>query len=186
MSEQSEKSQFIARPQRPIESGGDHSWSFVVLPVEVSATLQRRGRTTVMVSINGHSFEALLEPDGHKSHWLRIGDAELQSAHAAIGREAKFVIAALGQEREPELPADFAKALGADPEALATWASTTTVARIDWVHWVVSAKQAKTRQKRINDACEMLASGKKRVCCFDPSGFYSKAFSAPEAAEPAC
>jgi hypothetical protein len=29
----------------------------------------------------------------------------------------------------------------------------------------------------------MLASGKGRVCCFDPSGFYSKAFSAPKAAE---
>lgn len=34
---------------------------------------------------------------------------------------------------------------------------------------------------RINDACDMLASGKKRVCCFDPSGYYSKAFMAPQA-----
>jgi hypothetical protein len=27
-----------------------------------------------------------------------------------------------------------------------------------------------------------LAAGNKRVCCFDNSGFYSKAFSAPQAA----
>jgi hypothetical protein len=26
----------------------------------------------------------------------------------------------------------------------------------------------------------MLASGKKQVCCFDQSGYYSKAFRAPE------
>jgi hypothetical protein len=29
----------------------------------------------------------------------------------------------------------------------------------------------------------MLASGKRRACCFDRSGIYSKAFSAPKAAE---
>ncbi len=29
----------------------------------------------------------------------------------------------------------------------------------------------------------MLASGKRRVCCFDPSGFYSKAFKAPQPAD---
>lgn len=62
------------------------------------------------------------------------------------------------------------------------WNDTTTLARVDWVHWIVSAKQAKTRAQRIESACEMLASGKKRVCCFDPSGYYSKALSAPKAA----
>ncbi len=59
--------------------------------------------------------------------------------------------------------------------------STANLARVDWVHWVVTAKQAKTRAKRINDALDKLASGEKRVCCFDPSGFYSKALKAPEA-----
>jgi hypothetical protein len=53
---------------------------------------------------------------------------------------------------------------------------------VDWIHWIESAKQAKTRAKRVRTACEMLAAGKKRVCCFDPSGYYSKAFRAPEAA----
>ena len=49
-----------------------------------------------------------------------------------------------------------------------------TIARLDWIHWITSAKQLKTRAKRIGDACDMLASGKKRVCCFDQSGYYSK------------
>jgi len=185
MKELDGKSQFTARPLRPMEPGGGCSWAFVVLPQEASAKLQRRGRTTVLVTMNSHQFEALLEPDGRKSHWLRIDVAELRAAKAEIGGEAQFEIAALDQEREPEVPADLAKALESEPEAQATWNATTTIARIDWVHWIVSAKQAKTREKRINDACEMLASGKKRVCCFDPSGFYSKAFSAPQADESA-
>jgi hypothetical protein len=35
----------------------------------------------------------------------------------------------------------------------------------------------------VDKACAMLASGKKRVCCFDPSGYYSKSLNAPEAAD---
>ena len=177
------KSRFKARPLRPKEPRGSCSWAFVVLPQEASAKLQRRGRTTVSVTMNSHQFEALLEPDGRKSHWLRIDDAELRAAKAKVGGEVQFEIATLDQEREPEVPADLAKALESEPEAQATWNATTTIARIDWIHWIESAKQARTREKRIHDACEMLGSGKKRVCCFDPSGFYSKAFSAPQPEE---
>ncbi len=180
MSHQDSTSQFQATLLRPKDPGGSTVWAFVVLPLEVSAKLPRRGRTSVAVTMNGHKFEALLEPDGQKSHWLRIDEPELKSADAAIGQEARFEISALEQEPEPEVPGDLAEAIEASPDARATWDATTTIARIDWVHWVTSAKQAKTRSKRIKDACEMLASGKKRVCCFDPSGFYSKAFSAPQ------
>lgn len=104
-------------------------------------------------------------------------------AAPALQVGARFEIAAVEQEPEPEVPADLAHALEAVPESLATWNSTTPIARLDWIHWITSAKQSKTRVKRINDACDMLASGKKRVCCFDPSGFYSKAFSAPQIEE---
>jgi hypothetical protein len=40
-----------------------------------------------------------------------------------------------------------------------------------------------TRARRIDNACEMLAGGKRRVCCFDRSGFYGKSFGAPKAAD---
>lgn len=183
MSHEDTKSQFHAAPLRPEVPGDDAEWAFVVLPLDASAKLPRRGRMTVAVTMNGHRFDAMLEPDGQKSHWLRIGAAELDAAQALIGREARFEISALEHEPDPDLPNDLAEALAAAPESQATWDATTTIARIDWIHWITSAKQARTRAKRVKDACEMLASGKKRVCCFDPSGFYSKAFSAPQAAK---
>lgn len=185
MSLRESNSKFWAQPLRPKVLDEDHSWAFVVLPREASAKLPRRGRITVSATVNGREFEALLEPDGQKSHWLRLDEDLLELADASIGCEAKFEIAALEQEPEPELPGDLAKALEAAPESQKTWDATTTIARIDWIHWITSAKLAKTRAKRINDACEMLASGKKRVCCFDPSGFYSKALRAPQAEETA-
>lgn len=134
-------------------------------------------------TINGHGFQATLEPDGQLSHWLRINEDLLEATGASAGDLVAFEIVPVEQEPEPEIPADLRDALAAAPEARAVWDDTTTIARVDWVHWIISAKQAKTRAKRIRDACEKLASGKRRVCCFDPSGYYSKAFSAPGAAE---
>lgn len=136
-----------------------------------------------MVAMNNHRFQVLLEPDGKKSHWLKISEKQLDLAALQIGQEAEFEISELDQEPEPDVPSDLSEALQAAPESLATWENTTNLARLDWIHWITSSKQAKTRMKRINDACDMLASGKKRVCCFDPSGFYSKAFSAPQSVE---
>ena len=154
-----------------------------MLPKSASEKLPRRGRTTVAGTINGHGFQSTLEPDGQLSHWLRINQELLEATGANIGDVVELEIMALEQEPEPELPADLKDALAAAPQARAVWDATTTIARLDWIHWVTSAKQSKTRVKRINDACEMLAAGKRRVCCFDPSGYYSKALRAPKTAD---
>ncbi len=175
-------SRFSATILRPLDPAGDEPWVFVVLPREASARLPRRGRLTVEGSINGVEFDVLLEPDGQKSHWMKLNHRLLEESGAVIGEQGSFEIVAVESEPEPEIPPDLLGALEEAPAAKATWESTTSVARLDWIHWVTSAKQEKTRKKRIQDACEMLASGKKRVCCFDSSGFYSKAFKSPEPA----
>jgi hypothetical protein len=177
------KSRFKAKLLRPAQAGGDASWAFVVLPKSASAILPRRGRTTVEGSLNGQAFQATLEPDGRLGHWLRVDKTLLEDAGVAIGETVALEIMPVEQEPEPEAPSDLLEALAASAQARATWDETTAVARVDWIHWITSAKQPKTRAKRIGDACDMLASGKRRVCCFDPSGYYSKAFRAPEAAK---
>ncbi len=181
MTQKNATSKFEAKLLRPAKSGGGVPWAFVLLPKDASAKLPRRGRTTVEGSLNGHPFRATLEPDGRLSHWLRLSAEMLEATSADIGDVATFVVMPVEQEPEPEIPYDLQEALAASPEARTVWDETTTIARVDWIHWIVSAKQAKTRAQRIANACEMLASGKRRVCCFDPSGYYSKAFNAPEA-----
>ncbi len=161
----------------------DTPWAFVVLPKRESDKLPRRGRTTVEGTISGQCFQATLEPDGQLSHWLRVGQALLQTAGANIGDIVTLAIKPVEKEPEPEVPSDLEKALAAAPDARAVWEDTTTIARLDWIHWITTAKQAKTRAKRVNDTCSMLASGKRRVCCFDPSGHYSKALTAPVEAD---
>lgn len=111
---------------------------------------------------------------------VRLNSEVLESAKLDAGGEYLFTLSPLLEQPEPCVPEDLLTAIYANSEALETWESTTTIARIDWVHWVESAKQTKTRVKRISEACDMLAEGKRRVCCFDNSGFYSKAFKLPK------
>jgi hypothetical protein len=174
-------SRFEAELHRPAIPDDDGSWTFCLVPKEVSDTLPRRGRTTVKGAINGHPFQATLEPDGQLSHWLKV-DTKLQEAVGGrVGDTLAIELSPVDPEPDPEVPTDLEAALAAAPEARRIWDSATPIARLDWIHWVVTAKQTKTREKRIRDACDMLADGKTRVCCFDPSGFYSKAFKAPKA-----
>ncbi|GAB2509513.1 YdeI/OmpD-associated family protein [Lysobacter humi (ex Lee et al. 2017)] len=174
---------FDAPLRRPADPGDATGWTFVRLPKAVSDALPRRGRTTVDGTFAGAPFRATLEPDGELGHWLKV-DAELRAAAGVEpGATVTITLAPVAQEPEPAVPADLAQALQAHADAAATWAGTTPVARLDWIHWITSAKQASTRSKRIAEACDKLAAGKRRVCCFDPSGFYSKAFAPPRAAD---
>lgn len=167
----------LLEPEKP----GNAQWAFVVLPKNTSEMLSRRGRITVNATINGLGFQTTLEPDGLLSHWLQIPQELLAAAGASTGEVATFAIAPLEHEPEPEVPMDLGDALAVHSDARAVWEDTTSLARLDWIHWITTAKQAKTRAKRISDACDKLSSGQRRVCCFDPSGYYSKAFCAPKA-----
>jgi hypothetical protein len=174
------KIRFKAKLLRPAEVGKNESWTFLVLPKNVSAKFPSRGMEVVEGTINGVKFQATAEPDGKKSHWLKLDRKLRGEAGADAGDVVTLEIAP--SEEEAKVPADLKKALAAAPKARALWSEITPIARKDWIHWIMSAKQAETRARRVRNACTMLAGGKRRVCCFDRSGFYSKSFSAPKAA----
>ena len=168
----------LFQPGTPSKNG---SWTFLTLPKNASAKLPSRGMASVEGTINGSPFQATLEPDGQGSHWLKVDRKLGKAAGAAAGDVVTLEIAPAGKEPEPKVPPDLRKALDAAPKARAVWSDITPIARRDWIHWVVSAKRAETRAIRIQKACSMLAGGKRRICCFDRSGIYSKAFTAPVA-----
>jgi len=173
---------FTAKLLRPAESEKADSWTFVILPKKASAKLPSRGMAAVEGTMNGIRFQAMLEPDGQKSHWLKVDRKLRNAAGANAGDVVTLEVAPAAKEPEPTLPADLRKVLAAAPNARKLWSDITPVARRDWIHWITSAKQPETRTRRIKNACSMLAAGKRRVCCFDRSGFYDKSLSAPKAA----
>lgn len=134
---------------------------------------------TVTGTVAGYPLQATLEPDGQGGHWLKVDHALQQAAGVAAGDRVAVEMTPVDVEPEPVVPDDLHAALAAQPAARATWDDITAVARRDWIFWIVSGKKADTRVKRIATACDMLASGKRRACCFDRSGMYSKSLAAP-------
>lgn len=174
---------FKATLQRPAQPKGA-AWTFVVLPAAASAKLPTRSMVTVDGALEGHAFQVTLEPDGRGSHWFKVDRALREAAGVEAGDSVAFEIAPVAQEPEPRVPADLQMALDANAAAKATWCDITAVARREWIHWITSGKKAQTRVKRIGVACDKLASGSRRACCFDRSGMYSKGnMGAPQPAQ---
>lgn len=65
-----------------------------------------------------------------------------------------------------DISSDLRELLAANPDAAATWASLTPLARRDFISWIDSAKKPETRARRIESIPSRLASGKRRPCCF--------------------
>lgn len=166
----------LLQPASPAKGG---SWSFLTLPKAASARLPSRGLTTIEGTINGFPIRATLKPDGQKSHWLKVSGKLREAARSVVGANVFLDIALAKEEPEPTVPADLRNALMNAPKAHSVWSDITPIARRDWIQWIVSTKRPETRARRVVKACAMLADGKRRVCCFDRSGFYSKSLSAP-------
>ncbi len=54
------------------------------------------------------------------------------------------------------------KALAATPRAKAQWSELTPVERRDFIGWMDADKQPEAHRRRIEQACTMLAAGKRR------------------------
>lgn len=117
-------------------------------------------------TINSFPFRAALEPDGKGSHWLRVNETMRDGAGADVEDTVTVEITRAGDEAETRVPMDLRKALAAAPLAQAGWEDITPLARRDWIFSISTAKQPETRRRRIEKACDMLACGKRRLCCF--------------------
>jgi hypothetical protein len=156
---------FSARLFMPKANQKTGSWT-LILPKNASAKLPSRGRTMVEGTINSFPFRAALEPNAKGSHWLRVNKTMRDGAGADAVETVAVEIARAGEETEMRVPMDLRKALEAAPLAQAGWEDITPLARRDWIFSISSAKQPETRRRRIEKACDMLASGKRRLCCF--------------------
>lgn len=173
---------FTATLLRPKSTAKPADWTFLILPKVASAKLPSRGQVTIEGTFNGRPFQATLQPDGKGGHWLKVDRKLEESAGAKVGDDVTLELTPMTEEPEPEVPVDLRKALAAAPaKAREAWSDITPAARRDFIHWITSGKKAETRVKRIETACDMLAKGKRRPCCFDRSGMYDKSLSCPVA-----
>ncbi len=169
---------FTAKLCVPAE-GGD--WMFLRLPQSASEQLPTRSQISVTGTISRFPFSATLQPDSEGGHWVKVEPALLAGAQARPGQHVDLVISPAEVEPEPEWPDDLHESLLTFPEAFEVWQDSTPIARRDWITWMTQGKRPETRVIRLGKMIDMLAKGKRRVCCFDRSGMVSKAFRCPVA-----
>ena len=138
------------------------------LPEEASGRLPSRGQVAVEGTINGHWFQAVLEPDGASGHWMRIDGNLQQTAGMTTGDTATLELEALKDWPEPNVPQDLEKALAAAPQNIQDlWRGITPMARWEWVRWVNATQNPDTRKRRVEVSVSKMNSGKRRPCCFN-------------------
>src|ERR1044071_5860331 len=92
---------FKAKLFRPADSQNGGSWTFLILPKNASAKLPSRGMTPIEGTINDVPFRAEVEPDGQKSHWLKVERKLSKSAGADAGDVVALEIAPAAKDTEP-------------------------------------------------------------------------------------
>jgi uncharacterized protein YdeI (YjbR/CyaY-like superfamily) len=85
-----------------------------------------------------------------------------QAAAAEAGDTVEVTIALDAQVREVEVPPALADALAADAMAREKFDSLAYTHRKEYAQWIAEAKRSDTRDRRVQQAVEMLREGKTR------------------------
>lgn len=140
--------------------------SLLKLSKSASAQFSSPGATMVEGVINNLPFRAEFEAGSKGIYSLKLSKAMQTAVGVGEGDVVTVEITRIGEEPETRVPTDLRKALVTLPAAQTGWESITPMARRDWIFSICTAKLPETRVKRIEKACDMLASGKRRLCCF--------------------
>lgn len=89
---------------------------------------------------------------------------KLQDAVRRIASEGTAAKTSAGRKAKPEIPmpGDLTSALASNPQAQATFDAFSPSHRREYLEWITEAKRDETRARRVSQAIEWLAEGKKR------------------------
>lgn len=143
-------------------------WAIIRLPEQASKQLPSRGQVAVVMVLNGHEQHMVLEPDGYWGHWVRLSDELQKTLGLKVGDVVAAEMTVTKNWPEPDVPADFAKALKEAPEKVKDkWKDITPMARWEWIRWVNSTSVLDTRAIRIEKSISKLNGKHRRPCCFN-------------------
>ncbi len=143
--------------------GPGGAWIFLPVPFDVESAFGSKAQVMVAGTINGFSFRNSLLPQGDGTHAMMVGKDLQAGAGAKAGDKVHVIMHRDDAERTVETPDDLKAALAGRPQAEAFFARLTASQKKEYVDWIVSAKQAATREGRIAKALDFLEEGKKRL-----------------------
>ncbi len=125
------------------------------VPPEIVEALGGGKRPPVTITINGHSWKSRVAIMRGR-YLLGLSTANRQAAGVVTGDEIDVDVELDAEPRVVAEPADFARALDADPAARTAYDRLSSSHKREHVLSIESAKKAETRRRRIEKAVAML------------------------------
>ena len=141
-----------------LDSAGKNAAGFRV-PPEVVEALGKGKRPPVIVTINGYSYRNTVAVYGDE---FLIGVAQEHRAPAGVkpGDEIEVDLVLDTAPREVEVPADFAAALDAAPEAKSFFEGLSYSNKRRYTLSIEDARSEETRRRRIEKSVSQLREGR--------------------------
>jgi Bacteriocin-protection, YdeI or OmpD-Associated/Domain of unknown function (DUF1905) len=125
------------------------------VPPEIVAALGGGARPPVTITINGHSWKSRVAIMRGRN-LIGLSNANRKAAGLATGDEAEVELELDPEPRAVAEPADFARALDADPAARAAYDRLAYSRQREHVIAIENAKKPETRARRIEQAVATL------------------------------
>ena len=142
-----------------VELGGKTATGLLV-PDEVVTALGDGRRPAVRITVGGHTYRTTIAAMGDR-FFAPLSAENREAAGVAAGDDVDVSVELDTAPREVEVPDDLAAALAAEPEAQAFFAGLSFTHRKEWARWVVDAKRADTRGRRVADTVTALKAGRR-------------------------
>jgi len=139
---------------------GVGTWTYLDIPQPVSATFGSKGQVRVKGTINGYPYRTTALPKGDGTHYLVVGKEIREQIQSAQGDTVRVTLEMDMEERKVDIPEELRQALVNEPQAAEAFERMTYSHQKEWVNWILSAKQAETRQRRIVKAIAQIAQGR--------------------------
>ncbi len=139
---------------------GVGTWTFLNIPLEISTTFGSKGQVRIKGTINGYPYRSSALPMGDGSHYLVVGKDIRQHIAAVQGNKVKVTMELDMEERHADVPEELKRALSDQPQAAAAFEKMTYSHQKEWINWIMSAKQAETRLRRVEKALSLIKQGK--------------------------
>jgi len=144
---------------RILIQGTGESAAGMHLPDDVVESLGKGRKPPVKATINGYTWRSTVAVMGGE-YWLGASKEVRRNAGVEAGQEVDLTLELDTEERVLEVPADFAAALDAEPEARRFFDTLSYSNKRRFTYSIDEAKTPETRQRRIDKSVSQLRDGK--------------------------
>ena len=135
--------------------------AIVLDDAQVAAVGEGAKRFPVVATVNGYTWRTSVARMGGES-LLGLNREVRAGAGVEAGDLVEVTVELDAAPRDVEVPAALAAALATDSKAKAAFDCMAFTHRKEYARWIDEAKREETRQRRVEQALEMIRSGKTR------------------------